>query len=81
MKKRKYYILLAVTVTATLALLGVAVGFWVLRPNDNYHHPLPMSLLSDCMPSAVYLFLAAFVCFFGGAEIRFLDYDEQKEDL
>lgn len=71
MKKKKFDLLLALTVIAALALLGAAVWFAVLRPNSNWHiEPgviaLPDWRPPDCLISAFFLLSAAIACFAGG---------------
>lgn len=81
MKKSLYYFFLTVTVLAVVVLLGIAIGIAVFRPSANYVSPdgLPSFILPDCFVSALYLAIAALVCFVGSLLIQVLNYDDQNE--
>ena len=77
MKRQRFDLFLVLTVLAALALLGMAVWYAVLRPNDNYqgyifaHVMLPDNPIPDYWISVFFLFFTALACFAGGVH-----YDE-----
>jgi hypothetical protein len=83
MQRRRFDFRLAITTVVALALLGVAVWFAILRPNDNYqgyifaHVMLPDNPIPDCWISVFFLLFTALACFAGGVHY---DEDDGKSE-